>query len=291
MSYDVRASAFAKINLSLRVLGRRPDGYHELRTIFQSLALHDTITIRRERGPFRLECGDPDCPHDDTNLIWRAATIAWKAAGRLGPPRDIVIALVKRIPIAAGLGGGSSDAAATLRAVAGMWRIDPARLPRLAARLGADVPYFLQGGTVLGLERGDLLFSLAEYPSRWVTLVIPTFTVSTKDAYQWFDQDRKRGRAPFSGVMSAKTGYGAFFGNDLQRSVAKRHPEISRMIGSLHRAGASVAAMSGSGSAVFGLFARRSAAMRAADELATGSRRTLVTRTIDRAEYHALAAK
>src|SRR5918911_2847889 len=108
MNYAARVPALAKINLSLRVLGRRSDGYHKLRTIFQSIALHDTLTIRRERGPFRLECADPECPSDRTNLIWRAADAVWKASGRSGAPRDVVVALVKRIPVAAGLGGGSS---------------------------------------------------------------------------------------------------------------------------------------------------------------------------------------
>src|SRR4029079_274972 len=119
-----RVRAFAKINLSLRVLGTRPDGYHELRTIFQSIALHDTLTIRASRGPFRLTCDDPNCPSDYTNLIWRAAERLWKAAGRRGAPRDLAIDLAKRIPLEAGLGGGSSDAAAALRVLGRMWRVD-----------------------------------------------------------------------------------------------------------------------------------------------------------------------
>src|SRR5829696_3397400 len=111
----MRARAFAKINLSLRVLGTRPDGFHELRTIFQSIALHDTLTIRASRGPLRLTCDDPNCPSDGTNLIWRAAERLWTSAGRRGTPRGIAIDLQKRIPLQAGLGGGSSDAAAALR--------------------------------------------------------------------------------------------------------------------------------------------------------------------------------
>ena len=107
--------AFAKINLSLRVLGVRPDGYHELRTILQSIELHDTLTIRAVPGPFQLTCDDPECPSNSTNLIWRAAEQLWTASGRQGSPRDISIDLAKRIPLQAGLGGGSSDAAAVLR--------------------------------------------------------------------------------------------------------------------------------------------------------------------------------
>src|SRR3979490_3293128 len=102
MTSVMRVRAFAKINLSLRVLGTRAGGYHELRTIFQSIALHDTLTIRAVRGPFRLPCDDPNCPADSTNLIWRAAEALWTAAGRRGLPRDVSIGLAKRIPLQAG---------------------------------------------------------------------------------------------------------------------------------------------------------------------------------------------
>jgi hypothetical protein len=185
----MRVRAFAKINLSLRVLGTRADGYHELRTVFQSIALHDTLTIRASRGPFSLTCGDPGCPTDETNLIWRAAARMWAAAGRRGAPRDVAIDLAKRIPMQAGLGGGSSNAAAALRALARRWRVGETRVREAAVALGADVPYFLEGGTVLGLERGDLLFPLIDVPAAWVVLVLPDFGVSTKDAFGWFDGD------------------------------------------------------------------------------------------------------
>jgi 4-diphosphocytidyl-2-C-methyl-D-erythritol kinase len=277
----IRVRAFAKINLSLRVLGTLADGYHELRTVFQSIALHDTLTIRRARGPFRLACDDGSCPTDSTNLIWRAADAVWKASGRGGPACDVRITLTKRIPIAAGLGGGSSDGAAALQALAKMWRVGADRLPEIAASLGADVPYFLHGGTVLGLERGDLLFPLIDQPRAWVTLVVPSLGVSTKDAYSWWDEDGADTRA---GPYDSR-------GNDLQEPVAKRYPEIARIVRALGRAGASSAAMTGSGSTVFGLFDRRRAAFRAGEALATRARRTLVTRTLTRAEYRRLAAK
>src|SRR5947208_8925101 len=105
MSCVMRVRAFAKINLSLRVLGLRADGYHELRTVFQSIALHDTLTIRAARGPLRLTCDDPSCPSDESNLIVRAAARMWTASGRRGAPRGIAIDLKKRIPMQAGLGG------------------------------------------------------------------------------------------------------------------------------------------------------------------------------------------
>jgi 4-diphosphocytidyl-2-C-methyl-D-erythritol kinase len=279
----MRVRAFAKINLSLRVLGARPDGYHELRTIFQSIALHDTLTIRARRGAFRLTCDDPNCPSGSTNVIWRAAERLWSAAGRRGAPRDIAIDLEKRIPLQAGLGGGSSDAAAAIRALARMWRVDRARARAIAAEIGADVPYFLEGGTVLGLERGDLLFPLIDYPPAWVVLVLPAFGVSTKDAFGWFDSDV--GRAVDAGRLALPE-----LRNDLEGPVAQRHPEIRRLIAALRKAGASHSAMSGSGSAVFGLFARRTDAARAGRSLSSAPRRTVVTRTLNRPNYQALAA-
>ena len=270
----MRVQAFAKINLTLRVLGRRPDGYHELRTVFQSIALHDTLTIRRRAGPLRLTCDDPTLPCDRTNLVWRAAAAVWTSARRRGRPRDISIHLQKRIPMQAGLGGGSSDAAATLRALATLWRVEDERVQEAAACLGADVPYFLEGGTVLGLERGDVLYQLRDRARAWVVLVVPPFGIGTADAYRWWDAHRLGGH-PI---------------NDLQPPVVRRHPEIARIANELSRAGASCAAMSGSGSTVFGLFPTRPAAARAADSLSRRSQRAWVTRTLGHAEYQRLAA-
>jgi 4-diphosphocytidyl-2-C-methyl-D-erythritol kinase len=292
--------AFAKINLSLRVLGVRPDGYHELRTILQSIALHDTLTIRTVRGPFRLTCDDPDCPSDSTNLIWLAAERLWAAAGRRGSPRDISIHLAKRIPLQAGLGGGSSDAAAALRVLGRMWRVDQARLRATGAALGADVPYFFEGGTALGLERGDLLFALADHPAAWVVLAVPPFGVSTKEAFGWWDEiaggrafKASRFRSAESLALQLEEGVALpELQNDLERPVVARRPQIKRLISAMRRAGAAHAGMSGSGSAVFGLFAGRTEASRAAGALSHSSRGTvtMVTRTLNRPRYQALAA-
>jgi 4-diphosphocytidyl-2-C-methyl-D-erythritol kinase len=330
MNCAMRVRAFAKINLSLRVLGLRGDGYHELRTIFQSIALHDTLTIRTVRGPFRLTCDGPDCPSDETNLIWRAAERLWTVSGRRGNARDISIDLVKRIPPQAGLGGGSSDAAAALRALGRLWRVDGARLRATAAELGADVPYFLDGGTALGLERGDLLFPLIDYRASWVVLALPSFGVSTKEAFGWWDAAVGRpgdfsrsereafsraeparlppsrrgfgeppkfaGKFPASGGgKGSPSGYLGFpeLQNDLEAPVTAHYPQIARLVRALRNAGASHAAMTGSGSAVFGLFASRTAAADAARALREpGPPRpfvTLVTRTLNRKRYQTLA--
>ena len=293
----MRARAFAKINRSLRVLGTRADGFHELRTIFQSIALHDTLIIRAIRGPFRLTCDDPACPVDDSNLIARAAARMWRASGRRGAPRDVAVHLRKRIPMQAGLGGGSSDAAAALRAFAARWRVAAGKVGAAAAALGADVPYFLEGGAALGLERGDLLFPLADPPRAWVVLALPDFGVSTRDAFGWFDEraDTQVGPhhtqvGPHNVGADLRVRPSHELVNDLEAPVIARHPEIGRIISALRGSGASQAAMSGTGSAVFGLFSSRQAAVRAANRLASASRRTLITRTLSRKTYQTLAA-
>src|SRR5205085_3345816 len=136
----VRIRAHAKINLDLRVLGTRADGYHELRTVFQAISLHDTITCVPREGPFAIECGTAGVPLDQTNLIWRAAAALWRALRKSGDVRDMVVRLDKRIPVQAGLGGGSGDAAAALMALARAWRVQvrPTQLTDVAASLGAD---------------------------------------------------------------------------------------------------------------------------------------------------------
>jgi 4-diphosphocytidyl-2-C-methyl-D-erythritol kinase len=277
----MRVRAHAKINLSLRVLGRRADGYHELRTVFQSIALHDTLTIRRARGPFTFTCDNPACPASESNLVWKAAARLWTAAGRDDAPRDVRIDLVKRIPMEAGLGGGSSDAAAALLALARLWRVDEATTRIVGAAIGADVPYFFEGGTVLGLERGDLLFPLVDRPRASVVLVLPDFGVSTREAFGWFDHEKQD-------VARAPRPQGEMV-NDLEAPVTAHHPEVGRIISALRRAGAVQAAMSGSGSAVFGLFSSRTAAARAARRLEGRSRRVLMTETIGRQAYRRLA--
>jgi 4-diphosphocytidyl-2-C-methyl-D-erythritol kinase len=295
MPRGVRVEAFAKINLTLRVLGARPDGYHDVRTVLQSIAVHDTLTFHAVRTGFRIECNDPDCPTDQTNLVWRAAEQVWNAASRRGRPPGVHAQVIKRIPLQAGLGGGSSNAAAAIRALAALWAVDLSDHDQLAiaAALGADVPFFLHGGTALGLERGDLLFPLIDQPARWVTLVIPPFGVSTKDAYAWIDGDTERRRNGDSRpVRIARVVAGAprlivpdsELVNDLQEPVSVHHPAIAHIAAALRRDGASYAAMSGSGSAVFGLFTSRQQAEATATRVSRYGR-TLVTRVLSRAQY------
>jgi 4-diphosphocytidyl-2-C-methyl-D-erythritol kinase len=289
---SIACRAFAKINLDLRVFGVRPDGYHELRTTFQSIALADDLTFTASPGPFRILCDDPDCPADARNLVWRAAELVWKAGRRRGAPRGVVVTIAKRIPMQAGLGGGSSDGAAAIRALAALWRVRLSRARRhdLAAAMGADVPYFLEGGTALGRDRGDRLSRLEDRPRAWVVVAVPRFGVSTREAFAWWDQI---GRAGQAGQARLAGRPGQDFSNDLQPVVARRHRVVATLVAALERAGALQASLSGSGSAVFGLFGRRLQAERAARALRRHAPRrlVLVTRTLTRRECAALAAK
>src|SRR5690349_18351912 len=257
--------AHAKVNLDLRVLGVRADGYHELRTVFQTIELHDTLVCADTPGPFTLKCRDPRVPLDASNLVSKAAAALWAALGRAGAVSDTRVTLEKRIPIEAGLGGGSADAAAALVALARLWGGAPVSLLReVASTIGADVPFFLSGGTALGLGRGEEIYPLVDLPTHFVALVRPPFGVSTREAYGWYDEDRAAGVRDQSRELQLLPvpwpSRAAQMVNDLEPPVVRRHVEIGTLKTQLKDAGAVAAAMSGSGSAVFGLFRTRPAA-------------------------------
>ena len=287
----VTVRAYAKINLDLRVLGIRADRFHELRTVFQAISVHDTITCVPSEGPFAIECAAAGVPLDGSNLIWRAAEALWCSLRRSGSVRDVVVRLDKQIPLQAGLGGGSADAAATLVALACVWRVPvrPAQLTDIAAMLGADVPFFLAGGTALGLGRGDEIYPLADLPRHWVVLLVPGFGVSSREAYGWYDAERDLGRGALvrepQQVPGPWPSRAAQMINDLEAAIARHHPEIDQMKAALLRAGAVAAAMSGSGSAVFGLFQKRREALAASDRLSGSGWRVLLTESLGRGEY------
>jgi 4-diphosphocytidyl-2-C-methyl-D-erythritol kinase len=285
----VTIRAHAKINLDLRVLGTRPDGFHELRTVFQAISLHDTIRCLPREGPLVLECDVAGVPLDRSNLVWRAADLLWHSLRRRGPARDVVIQLEKRIPLQAGLGGGSADAAATLRALAHTWRVPvrPSQLTDVAVRLGADVPFFLAGGTALGLGRGDEIYPLADLPRHWIVLLIPGFGVSTSEAYGWYDSEPELSRAPREAqrVPGPWPSRAAQMINDLEGPIARHHPEIDHMKAALRRVGALAAAMSGSGSTVFGLFQKKVDAFAAVNRLQGSGWRVLLTESLGRGDY------
>ena len=277
---SITLRAFAKINLSLRVSRVRHDGFHDVRTVLQGISLFDGVTIRTRRGPFEIRCDMPGVPVDRTNLVWKAAQMLWHASGRDGEPRDAMVTLEKRIPMQAGLGGGSSDAAATLLGLRKLWKL---RLPdeeihAAAAKLGSDVPFFLVGGTALGVGRGDEVYPLEDLPRYRVVLALPSFGVSTADAYRWFDEAPERDRMPLSSALFPNVP----LVNDLEGPVADRHPEIGQLKQRFRSRGALMAGMSGSGSAVYGVFTSVRAAHLAARDLKDGGARILAARFLPR---------
>ncbi len=263
----VRRLCPAKVNLFLRVLARRPDGYHELVTVMQPLSLADEITVTSGRLGLSLTCDHPDLPRGEDNLAWRAGQLFQEATGRkLG----VHLTLVKRIPVAAGLGGGSSDAAGTLLALnelAGA-PLNAAALYRLACRLGADVPFFLQGGAAVARGIGDLLAPLA-LPAYWYLLLNPGVSLSTRWVYGNLDLSRLPA-GPETEDWDPEHPE-SWVRNDLATVALKRFPELADFVAQLTRLGARAAGISGSGPTVFGLFPGPEQAREAAQEV----RRTL----------------
>ena len=248
-------SAGAKVNLALEVLGKRPDGYHEIATVMQAVDLSDRLVLEDADG-LELVSTAPGVPTDETNLAWRAAAALREAAG-VG--RGVRITLDKRIPAAAGLGGGSSDAAGVLLGLNRLWRLrwPLARLGEVAVGLGMDVPFFLRGGAALATGRGEKLEPLAGGGLALV-LVHPGIGESTAAIYggvtpaMYSDGGRAREMAAaLRGRRPARVAAGLW--NALERVAAPRHPEVVQMEARLLAAGALGAAMSGSGLTVFGV--------------------------------------
>lgn len=254
------ASAPAKINLHLALHARRPDGYHALSTVFQTIGLADTLTIAEHDGPLALRCPGGDAPEDDTNLVVRAARALASELGRPAPD-GLRITLDKRVPTQAGLGGGSADAMAALRLLCVAWGepADRDLLIRVGRTLGSDVPFFALGGTALGLGRGDEVTPLPPLPPFACAIVRPPFGVSTGDAYRWVAESRG-GAIPDGATFEPPAhadGWRAVLAdcrNDFEPVVAARHPEIAEAVRRLRDGGARLAMLSGSGSAVYGLF-------------------------------------
>lgn len=287
----MRLYAPAKINLDLRVLGRRADRFHEVRTILQTIELRDVVIVAARRGPFTVRSRTPAMPKDRDNLVWSAAAVLWRALERSGTPHGIAVTITKRIPSAAGLGGASSDAAATLRGLARLWapKAADAVVREVAAIVGSDVPFFLEGGTVLATGRGEQTRRLAPLHKHWVVVAVPAFGISTPRAYRWWDTTKRSSTAALAAPRKWRHRLDLLC-NDLEPPVVARHPEIGDMVARLRESGAESAAMSGSGSSVFGLFSSQTAAAAARRRLRCGGWRTWLTRTIGSSECARLAA-
>jgi len=287
---SVRVPAYAKVNLCLDIVRRRADGYHELRTIFQAISLHDTIELEVQRSPgidLRIAGNSTLAaePGSD-NLVYRAIHELMR---ELGVRRGVRAVLTKRIPVGRGLGGGSSDASAAL---VGLLRltgksIEIAHLTQIAAGLGADVPFFLLGGRAVGIGRGDEIYPLPDLPRSSLLVVSPhNIAVPTREAYQWLPEQLTKGPDATKLMRFCALCWspqGAALTNDFEVAVFPRYPRLAAIKRELLRQGAAGASLAGSGSAVFGIFQNPAMARRAArafpkDQVFTCS-------TLSRVEY------
>lgn len=280
MNQEAVLAAPAKINWMLRVLGRRPDGYHDIETIFQTISLSDELRLRRaERFSFR--CDDPTIPAGAENLVVRAARMMTE---KFSLPA-VGVQLTKRIPAGGGLGGGSSDAAAAIRGLIALFdiRAEASDLHQIALSLGSDTPFFLLGGVAYGTGRGEILRPLPRAPAIPLLLALPAPRVSTAEAYQWLDEARHRNAAV--GFDKAATIASDLFGqsqeltNDFEPVVFERFPMLAALRKKMLQAGAAWCRMSGSGSAIVGAFRDQAARDRAAGELG-GLVRTVIAETV-----------
>jgi 4-diphosphocytidyl-2-C-methyl-D-erythritol kinase len=258
----VTARSFAKVNLGLEVLRPREDGYHELRTLFQTIDLHDDVLLRTRARDVVVRCAQPDVPTDERNLALRAA-VALRRFARVRAGVEIVIE--KRIPVGGGLGGGSSNAATVLMALDRLWGLGlgPAGLHPLARKLGADVPYFLVGGTALGLGRGDEVYPLHRQLEGHLVLAFPGRPVSTAAVFKRVAAGltpRENGYTIFRFVSCDLEGSSSLktLSNELETAALEEAPELRQQVrrirGFLVRDGALLASLSGSGSSYFGWF-------------------------------------
>ena len=275
----LRLEALAKVNRSLRVLGVRPDGYHELDTLFQTIDLADELVLA-EDDQLRLSIIGDVLPADDRNLVLAAARAL---AARSGTTRGARLSLTKRIPVGAGLGGGSADAAAALLGLNALWEMGlPVEELRLvAASVGSDVAFFLFGGRARGTGRGERIESLPDVSDESLVLLLPPFGMSTPDVYRELGAGPLAGRPPAGPPIEEMPDR-----NDLEAAAERLRPGLRALRESLLEEGAVSARLSGSGSTLFGVFRSRVEAERARSALdSRDGARAVLTRTVSRGEW------
>ena len=256
----LQEKAYAKLNLTLDILGKREDGYHELESVMQQITLCDEIEIDVETGEdWKLECDWENVPADSENLAWKAAGVFYRSIGK--DPQGITIRITKRIPMEAGLAGGSADAAAVLRAL-NRHEGEPYTiwdLARLGAKVGSDVPFCVQGGTALAKGRGEKLEQVLPMPQCYYCIAMPEFSVSTPALFAAFDQAETVWHPDTKGMLKSLDQHdlmhvAGHVGNAMEPLVSAEHPEIEEIKTIMNDCGALGTAMTGSGSAVFGIF-------------------------------------
>jgi 4-diphosphocytidyl-2-C-methyl-D-erythritol kinase len=318
----ISVRSFAKINIGLRIGPARPDGFHQLYTVYQTIALHDVIKVDLQKGVgIDIRCKDPKVPADETNTCYRVADRVLRSMKQRS---KIVITIEKQLPVQGGLGAASSNAVATLFALERLLKaeFDAEERLRIASEVGSDLPLFLIGGTVLGLGRGEQVLPLADQPTTPCVVLLPGIGVSTPEAFgNWdelMEEDEVRDRGltsaassdkmeefsrsvyvwlrPSTGVPAEKGGgraetplldlVRAGIENDFERVVFPKYPELRDLKRALEREGARYSSLSGSGSALYGLFETEEQAQRAAQQISEKKGvNAIATRTLTRAEY------
>ena len=285
----LKLPSFAKINWTLQIFGKRPDGYHEVATVLQSISLCDELTFElRDDGKISLTCDDPDIPLDNSNLIVKAAQALQQ------PGQGVSVHLAKRIPAKGGLGGGSSNAAVTLLALNQLWNrdLEYSDLLNIASGLGTDGPFFLIGGCAEGTGTGSDLFAVADVEQKYLIVITPNATVSTADAYAALNRGSLTTSeaasilsSSFARPVTGDSGQWSLQ-NDFEEAIFEIEPEIRRTKDALLDAGARGALLAGSGSSVFGIFDDEAARDRALVKLRSEAGwRIFSCHTLSRAEY------
>ena len=283
----MEVQACAKLNLTLDVLGKRPDGYHDLRMIMQSIDLSDRLTLEENGGAgLRVRTNLHFLPNNEKNLAAQAALRYWEARGL--PSRGLDITIDKHIPVCAGMAGGSSDAAAVLRALNAMERepLSPVRLAEVGERVGSDVPYCVLGGTALAEGRGEILTPLPPLPQCWVALCKPEFSISTPALFARIDSVRLRCRPDTPGALAALeagdlAGVARRMYNVFEDALPDhRRTRVNDVKNLLIQSGALGASMSGTGPTVFGLFDSEDCARQARERLLDLGGEVFLARTV-----------
>jgi 4-diphosphocytidyl-2-C-methyl-D-erythritol kinase len=277
----MRIRSFAKINLGIEVLGKRADNYHDIKTLFQAVDFFDVLDFSFAAGDIiRLKGNDQAIPWDESNLIFQAASLLRQKYGAGGAEINVV----KSIPPGRGLGGGSSNAAMTLYALNELWGLglDKETLQQLSAHLGADVPYFLEGGLCLGEARGDEVTALPDLPRLYCVLALPSFPISTAAIYGHL-RLTSRGKESKINQFLAQRDFG-LLENKLEEAVFSLYPRLKAIKSFFHQREAVLSLVTGTGSAVFGLFLQKEKAEKALSEL-EGVEKALLVETLSRERY------
>lgn len=280
----MKVRSFAKINLGIEILGERQDGYHELRTLFQTIDLYDELVFKVRPGDRILLKGDnPAVPWDSRNLIYKAAQIIRRKAEVFF---GVEIHVQKNIPVGAGLGGGSSNAAVTLFVLNKLWNLhlSDSELLDTAKRLGADVPYFLKGGLCLGTGIGEVLTPQEEKDPFFCLLVFPGFSIITGDIYRRYQPVLTSGRKESKIIEFLKSRDFSLLNNGLEETILRHYPQLKTIKTLLSSLGAEMSQVSGTGSAVYGVFFDKKRAETAVGEIEK-EHTVFLVRTLSRELY------